>query len=164
MNKRKLAAITVVAAISYFLYYQYTTPPITFKIDSRLVEINDTLKTLSEKLGLKFFSVYSFSTNPQEISDTIPSEVYKTIRQFDIKVIHFYNGPNSKAAEFVMDRPLSFLRPRWYYLYSESSLIEEEIVPSIEDAVKQHRGAPYYGFCQKAEVPNWFFCTHDSGG
>ncbi|EPC01928.1 hypothetical protein L861_19960 [Litchfieldella anticariensis FP35 = DSM 16096] len=159
-NKRKLAKIAIIVAVVTFSVYQFITPPITYKIDSRLIDINDTLKALSEKSGLKFFSVYSFRTNPQELSDTIPYEVYKTIRQSDMKVIHFHNGPNNQTAEFVMDR---FLFPRWYYLYSESGLVEEEIVPSIEEAVKQQDGPPYF-FCQKAEVPNWFFCAQNSGG
>ncbi len=71
MKKGKLVAMAAVAAISYFLYYQYTTPPITYKIDSRLIEINDTLAELSQTVGFSGVSIYSSRTNPRELIDTI---------------------------------------------------------------------------------------------
>ncbi|EPC01927.1 hypothetical protein L861_19955 [Litchfieldella anticariensis FP35 = DSM 16096] len=163
-NKRKLAKIAIIVAIVTFSVYQFITPPITYKIDSRLIEVNDTLKELSEEHGFEFLKVYSSYTYPEEYGDIIPSEVYDTVRKLDIYVIHFYNGPDRQSAAFRADRFLFSLSPLWYYRYSDDGLTEEKIVPSIEEAVKQHRGAPFYGFCQKAEVPNWFFCTHDSGG
>lgn len=160
VNKRKLAKVSAIAAIGIFAIYQFITPPLTYKIDSRLIEINDTLKALSEEYGFEFLKVYSSRTYPVEFSDAIPSDVYAAIRKSNIYVIYFYNGPDRQSADFIVDR---FFFPRWYYQYSDNGLTEEEIVPSVEDAVKQQDGPPYF-FCQKAEVLNWFFCAQDSGG
>ncbi|EPC02354.1 hypothetical protein L861_15060 [Litchfieldella anticariensis FP35 = DSM 16096] len=157
-NKRKLAAIAAVATISYFLYYQYTTPPITYKIDSRLIEINDTLVKLSRTLGFTGISIYSSHTNPQSLRDAIPPNIYDTIEQSDIKEIHFNNDPVNQTAVFSIDQFFTFFRPYWYYKYSEIGGVDEDIVPSLEEAVRQQDTPPYF-FCQKAEVPNWFFCT-----
>lgn len=164
-KKRRFITMAAIAVIVIFSVYQFINPPIAFKIDSRLVDINDTLIALSEEHGFDSATIYPSSsrTKQPELSDIIPSEVYDTAKWLDIQVIYFYNKPEpvGQRAVFVVDR---LLLPRWYYRYNENSIFEEEVVPSVEEAVKQHRGAPYYGFCQKSEVPNWFFCANDSGG
>lgn len=158
MKNRKLVAIATVIAISYFLYDQYTTTPIIYKIDSRLIEINDTLVELSRIAGFSGVSIYSSRTNPQELSDTIPHDIYKTIEQSDIKEIHFSNDPINQTIVFAIDQNFTFFRPRWYYKYSKIGGLDEDIVPSLEEAVEQQNGPPYF-LCQRAEVPNWFYCT-----
>lgn len=123
MKNRKLAKVAVIVTIIIFTIYKFITPPITYKIDSTLVEINDTLKALSEEHGFDFLSVYSCRTNSHEFSDIVLAEVYKKVRKLNIHVIHFYSGPDYQMADFRVDRFLFSLSPAWYYLYSENGLI-----------------------------------------
>ncbi len=70
----------------------------------------------------------------------------------------FTNDPINQTIVFSIDQLFTFFRPYWYYKYSEIGGVDEDIVPSLEDAVRQQNGPPYF-LCQRAEVPNWFFCT-----
>lgn len=157
MKKLKLAILLSVAAISMMVYYQHTNSPIDYKIDDRLIEANDTIIKLSQELGFNYLTIYSSRTNPSELGDAIPSEIYEFIEQSSISRIHFYDNKDPITA-FSVEQHFTFFRPRWYYRYSESGLLDENIVSSLKEAVRQQNGPPYF-LCQRAEVPNWFFCT-----
>ncbi|GAA0588098.1 hypothetical protein ACFQH5_18880 [Halomonas salifodinae] len=158
MKRRKLAVVAAISTICFFLVYQYAALSIDYKIDDRLIEINSELKTLSETYGLDFFVVYPSSTKPPELSDTIPPEVYDGVNKLNVEVVYFNNSPGEKMAAYYINRPPFSFGPSRYYLYKENDRLDEDIVPSLEDAIRQQDGPPYF-LCQRAEMPHWFFCA-----
>lgn len=103
-KKRRFVTMAVIMAIFAFAIYKFITPPITYKIDIRLVEINDTLKALSEEHGFDSVSIYPSGsrTKQAELSNVIPPEVYNAAKQLNIKVIYFYNKPDPVGQRAVL--------------------------------------------------------------
>lgn len=156
----KKTSVIVAAIVSILTYggYKLFTVPLDSRMDPRLVYALEKISEVSAETGQRSIQIIGSEIEPTEVSEDISGQTLDMLDSANVKSVYFSKTEQgSYSAALYVNVWLSFISPRWYYLYSSDDRLEEEIVPSIREALKSDK-YPYH-YCEKADIDHWYFCT-----
>lgn len=152
--------LIVVALVISFVIYKQTHPTFRHEISDGLVELVGMFDELSKSSGENNIIVAESFVDPDEMTDEIPREIEEKMDEEGLSRVHYSCGKQVCWVTLYVDKIFNFIGPSWYYSYRSDGVVEETIVPSLDEALDEQESYPYF-FCERAEVENWFFCSSD---
>jgi len=180
---RKIVLVPLVIIATFMVWQNYIFSTITYQPDPNLTEPTEAIFDIILKNNIgrilikngkaEAFELDKWSWQPVVLNEQIPSSVINSIDESKFNISHasFRRLCRSRCylnAYFYINRPLkaTFLpiyTPWWYFQYAPNGGIEAEIVPSIEDAIKDKKDTSNlqngYSFCEPSELEHWYLCT-----
>lgn len=156
----KKTSVTVAAIVSILIYggYKLFAVPLDSRMDPRLVHAFNEISKASEETGQRSIQIIGPEVEPVEVSEDISGKVLDILDSANVKSVYFSKDERGDySTALYVNVWLSFISPRWYYLYSSDDRLEEEVVPSIREALASDK-YPYH-YCEKADIDHWYFCT-----
>ncbi|WP_394426855.1 hypothetical protein [Vreelandella stevensii] len=181
--RRKIFVVPIFIVATFLIWQDYMFSTMTFRPDPSLTEPaeaafefmtqNDIGRVLIKNGKAETFELDGWRWRPVELRERLPMSIIESIEESNINIDHvsFERLCRSRCylnAVFYINRPfeaafLPIYTPWWYLQYAPSGGVEAEVVPSIEDAIKERRDANNlqngYFFCEPSELEHWYLCT-----
>ena len=181
--RRKIFLVPIIIIATFVIWQNYIFSTMDYRPDPNLTEPTEAIFEfiIQNDIGRVFikngkaeaFVLDGWRWKPVELREMLPVSIIESIEESKINIKHasFERLCRSKCylnAVVYIDRPfeaafLPIYTPWWYLQYAPSGGVEAEVVPSIEDAIKEKRDSNNlqngYFFCEPSELEHWYLCT-----
>ena len=180
---RKKFLVPLVIIVTLIVWKNYIFSTISYRPTPNLTEPTEAIfdfmlknnigRVLIKNGKAEAFVLDEWRWQPVELNEQVPSSVMRSIEKSKINISHasFRQLCRPRCylnAYFYIKRPfettfLPIYTPWWYFQYAPNGGIEAEIVPSIEEAIKNKKDTSNlqngYFFCEPSELEHWYLCT-----
>ncbi|GAA0556983.1 hypothetical protein ACFQH5_12820 [Halomonas salifodinae] len=167
LYRRKIVLVPLAIIAAFFLWRHYLFAPMSYRLDPRLSDVVETMHDIMLQSAEERIVISNGQVEPVSLQGIIPEAIISSLEEanVDFEKATFLRWCRERCfyrASFRIYRPLTPYNPFWYFTYSSGGGIEEEVVPSLSDAVRERnntRPEMGYFFCEPLEQEHWFLCT-----